>query len=613
VVGLLLLVLAVALGFILMLPARVPLLQGQTAIERGRILLLRGDLEGASLAFRRAKELFGEADDRLGNPLTRLAGVVPLLGRTPDAVVAGTSAGALAAEAGMTLADAVEAVPGGPAGLAPRDGAMDVAALERLAVPVGRARALVGQAHRTAARAPTDLVPDLVTEPLAEARGRLEEAQRGLIAADGLLRALPSFLGADEPKRYLLGAQNPAELRGTGGLIGVYSILTIDNGQIEVAPFVDVGTLGHVNPSRIDPPNADYGRLYGRYGAMGDMSNINMTPDFPSAATAIERLYAEVKREPLDGTLLADPEALALLLNASGPLKEPVTGVRLHTGNVVHFVSNEAYSLLPNVDARKRVLGDVAGRVVAGYLSGGARDDSVAAARALFQAGGEGHLLLHAVDPAVQSAFDAAKVSGRLLSPRGDFLAVVVNNASGSKIDFYAERTVRYSVTLLPGGDASAVTEVELYNGAPTEGQPAYVIGPHPFIDAKPGDNTMIVQTYCAPACSIEGGAVDGEARSPVVVSELDHPMAFTGVRVPSSDTTRIGYRWSLPNVWRNGLYRFTFQNQPTIKPTRLEIDVRAPRGMSVIDAAPGMDITGRRVTWDGPATDVVDLWVRVA
>jgi hypothetical protein len=604
---------AVAIGFVLMLPARGPLVEGQTAMERGRSLLLRGDLIGAQVSFGRAQDLFGEAQDRLGNPLTLLAGVIPVAGRTPDAVLVGARAGALAAEAGATLATGVKNVPGGPAALAPRDGTIDVDAVARLAGPVGRARALIGEAHRDAARAPTSLVPLVVTRPLAEARAQLLEARRDLVAADTLLRALPSFLGAEEPKRYFFGAQNPAELRGTGGLIGSYSIVTIDRGRITLERFADIGRLGHVEASRIDPPNPDYGLLYGRYGAMGDMSNINMTPDFPSAATAIERLYEHVTGERLDGTMVADPEALALLLETSGPVEEPVTGVRLDAGTVVRFVTNEAYTLLPDDDARKRVLGNVAGQVLAHYLSGGARDDPVSAARGLFQAGGDGHLLLHATDPEVQRAFDTARLSGRLLSPPGDFLAVVVNNASGSKVDFYAERTVRYGVTLLPDGGARGHAEVEFHNAAPADGQPAYVIGPHPFTDADPGDSTMIVQTYCAPGCTFEDTGGAGNTDVPVVVQELGHPLAFAGLRVPSGETARLDYGWSVPNAWPDGLYRLTFQGQPTIRPTRLEIDIRAPRGMAVVDGAPGIEVREGQAIWEGPARDVLELWVRGA
>jgi hypothetical protein len=44
-------------------------------------------------------------------------------------------------------------------------------------------------------------------------------------------RASPAFLGADGPRTYFFGAVNPAELRGGGGLLGAYSLLTVQDGH----------------------------------------------------------------------------------------------------------------------------------------------------------------------------------------------------------------------------------------------------------------------------------------------------------------------------------------------------------------------------------------------
>lgn len=49
-------------------------------------------------------------------------------------------------------------------------------------------------------------------------------------ARSALAEHLPGFLGAKESRRYLIGAQNPAELRGTGGLIGAIGELTVHDG-----------------------------------------------------------------------------------------------------------------------------------------------------------------------------------------------------------------------------------------------------------------------------------------------------------------------------------------------------------------------------------------------
>jgi hypothetical protein len=51
-------------------------------------------------------------------------------------------------------------------------------------------------------------------------------------SAAALAEALPRFLGADGERRYFFGASTPSELRGTGGYIGDYSVLTVRDGKI---------------------------------------------------------------------------------------------------------------------------------------------------------------------------------------------------------------------------------------------------------------------------------------------------------------------------------------------------------------------------------------------
>ena len=59
-----------------------------------------------------------------------------------------------------------------------------------------------------------------------------------------LAQALPSLLGADKPAEYLLLAQNPDELRATGGFIGAVGVLTLDQGrpgEIAMEIFAECG------------------------------------------------------------------------------------------------------------------------------------------------------------------------------------------------------------------------------------------------------------------------------------------------------------------------------------------------------------------------------------
>jgi len=606
---------AVAGGLALLVPARSHLADARDMMRAGRDALVDGEPAVAGDRFRSAEAAFARAGETASNPLTDLAGLIPIVGRTPDAVEAVARSGEIVARAGQALSTALEDLPGGVASLAPRDGVLPLDALRSLAAPVGRAAALVAEAGREVAGAETTWVPGPVARPVEGFVAQVEDLGTTLRSTHGLLRALPAFAGGDRPRRYFVGAQNPAELRGTGGLIGAYSILTMRDGRLSLGPFRDAATLEDFDLGDVPPPNPDYARRYDRYGGAGFWKNINMTPDFPSAATAIERLYARTAEVTLDGTILADPAALASLVEATGPVRVPGTDVRLEADEVMPFLANEAYALFEDPAHRKRLLGAMAGEVLRRYLGGASEDDPAEAATALVEAAAGGHLLLHSTDRDIQEAFERAGVAGRLLLPTGDHLVVSANNAAGNKVDFYVDRTIRYEVALLPDGVAEADVRIRYANGAPRSGQPAYVIGPFPGV-SRAGEDVIISSAFCG-RCRIHRATRDG-AETPVLLEEeLEHTVATNVLRLRAEDAATLSYGWTILEAWTGdpaaGTYRLTFQGQTTIRPTRLEVVVVSPSGTVVTTASPGMRVDGATASWRGEPGDLAEFEVSFA
>ena len=606
---------AVAAGLVLLVPAASRLLEAREEMEAGKAALLEGDPQGAGSHFTAAEEAFDRAADSMDNPLARLAAAVPVLGRTPDTVDAVAEAGGMVARAGQVLTSALGDLPGGVASLAPLHGTVPLERMARLAEPMRRAAGLAAAAEERFGSSTTAWVPDPLAGPAQAFQREVSSLHRTLDAAHALMRRLPAFLGAAGPRRYFVGAQNPAELRGTGGLIGAYAILTVEDGKLSLGPFRNNTTLENVDPASIQPPSEEYARLYDRYGGAGFWQNINMTPDFPTAAEAIERLYERTTGVHLDGAILADPEALALLVEATGPVGVPGTDTVLEADQVVPFLANEAYRVFEDPAARKQVLGAMAGEVLRRYLSGGASQDPAQAADALVDAAAEGHLLLHATDREVQDAFELAGVAGGLAPAEGDQLAVVANNAGGNKVDFFVRRTATYRVTLLPEGSAAGDIEVRYRNGAPRSGQPAYVIGPYPGA-SKAGEDVVIASTYCG-RCEVHSAARNGSSTSVSLGEEAGHTVVTNVLRVPAGRSASLAYGWTVDGAWTGdanaGTYRLTYQGQPTIRPTGLEVTVVAPPGTRIVEADPSMVVDGDRATWRGAAGDEVSLEVRFA
>lgn len=583
--------------------------EGERALRAGQAAVGDGALDDAARSFERATRAFLGA--RRTAFLLRAWAVVPLAGRTPQGLLALAQTGERAARAAAELAGAVADLPGGLASGAPRGGRIPVRALERLQAPVARASALLGEARRVADRLPTSWVPPVLAEASRTAQRELAEVEPRVRGLAMLLGSLPALAGTDSPRRYFVGGQNSAELRGTGGLIGNFGVLTVDRGRLRVGRFRSIQELPTLPAEEAPSPSEDFAALYGGFGGGGFWPNINMTPDAPTAAGLIEALYRRVTGQRLDGTVLIDLQGTALLLEATGPVRVPELGVTLSAEDFVPFVAQARY-LRPGRGAHpaEALLAEAIWRR---FLQ--AREPE-ATFRALVRAAVEGHLVVHSVHPGIQEALRLLGVTGEVEPGRGDFVGVVLNNAAGNKVDYYLRQALRYHVSLEPGGLASVTLRVRLWNGAPRGARPGYALGPHPNVrvDGRPldpGEDRLFVTVYCPRLCSFRSATVDGHPLQVGGYRELGLTVFTSWVSVEPQRTAEVVFRYQVGEVWEegpaDGRYRLRLHTQPQL-PTTGEVWVVLPPGMEAADVPEGMATSRGSVTWRGPTGGTRDL-----
>ncbi len=591
---------------------RADLLRGKEAMEAGRERLLDGEIALARESFETARRHFEDARERARHPLLRLGGWVPVLRRTPNTVTAIAESSEEVASAGIEVAEAAEALPGGLDALAPRDGALPVHSFERLTPAVREASELVGSAYDRVRETPGSLLLGPVGAARREALDQLESLNHAFSTARGVLDGLPGFLGVDGPRRYFLGAQNPAELRGTGGLVGAYSIMTIEDGAFDFGRFLPTQELPNFDVDDVQAPSEDYARNYNQFGGAGFWLNINMTPDFPSAAQAILGSYEKATGVPLDGVIFADPFALEALLELTGPVRIPDLDVEVDAANVTRFLTNESYRLFPSSAVRKVVLGTVAERVFGRFMRQESTD--VTSLRTLADVAGDGHLLVYTTDPGMEGALAGANVGGALSAPPGDVLSVIQNNSGANKVDFFLQRSVEYEVRLGSDGSAEARARISLSNDAPTSGQPKYVIGPFRDVSAA-GESVSLVNVYCPGSCRLREARLNGSRVAVIPGREGDYRFFQDFLEIPSGGTSTLEYVLESQDVWEGneggGTYRLTFLSQGTVRPSRLRVEVVVPAGASVVEASPEMRVEDDRAVWEGTPGYRQELIVR--
>ncbi|HSL32232.1 MAG TPA: DUF4012 domain-containing protein, partial [Candidatus Limnocylindrales bacterium] len=239
----------------------------------------QGDLDGAVAAFDRAKAAFERAKEDATRPVLRALGIVPLAGRTVDATVTLAAAGGLAADAGLTLSETIAELPGGIAALAPSEGRLPVETIGSLQPTISDARRSMDEALARVEALPTSFIAGPVADARDEALDELERAATAVRRVDAVARFLPALAGAEGERRYFVAAQSNAELRGTGGFIGSWTILEASDGHLTMEPMRNITDLRDVRPGDLASVPPNYNEVFGISGGPGYWRNINADPD----------------------------------------------------------------------------------------------------------------------------------------------------------------------------------------------------------------------------------------------------------------------------------------------------------------------------------------------
>jgi hypothetical protein len=653
IVGGLLVLLLLAGGLLArdLLTVRSSLLAAQASLSEVRDAAGAIDVERASAALAQADRELATARSRSGGPLWTLAASLPVAGDSISVTRGVVRVASAALDVAQQAVARGDELLGTGLDVRVADGRVDLAPLEQArqvldGLPVERLAAA-----RNDLRA---LEPGWAPASLLEGRRdtlRLaDEAVGSIERGQQLLGALPSFLGAEGERRYFLGVQTPAELRGTGGLIGFWAVLTVDDGRIsltssevydaneDVDGAPDTGDIQTLRGDEGDavPTSPEFQERYGTAASAWLFADVNLDPDLPTVAPVALDLFAHRTGETLDGMILLDPVGMQTILRGAGDDALPLPDDAVAAGapasiaveDFVRFATIDLYEVLGVDHSRERKLalrqlGDLAfARVFDGAW------DGVSMSRAVGEAAGGRHLQVFSRDEQVQQAFEQVGAAGQLAVPDGsDLLALTANNVVGGKQDVHVGHEVRADITLdapLVDADGRITVErrtrvgVELDNPLPTDGMDLYVIGncllppERGCFAGEPGINRTWFSVW-TPGTAVQE-AVSEEA--PVLRTEV-----FRGLRVfdryvetPSEDRGgfELAYRGEAPVVADGDdlVYELAWWQQAKAIPTLLDLTIEPPEGWRVVgvEVGGGGDGRGLGVHGEGrPVTAEVD------
>ena len=352
--------------------------------------------------------------------------------------------------------------------------------------PVDASLASARRAQQVVAdvRSPWLLAP--LVDKLDELDAELADTVPSAELASSALEVAPSLLGGSGPQRYLLQFATPGESRAAGGYVGTYGVLIADDGKLrlDLTGSTEDLNLPIGEPPRDFSPPPGWNELYPSFRVERFPGNVSADPDWPTDSGVARQLYAQVPGVgDVQGTLYADPTALAAMLQLTGPVYVPGLDAELDASNVEQYLLVQQYVVFNSDDdatnlARRQVLGNVT-RAVFDALSTRDLPSLRTMIDALGPAVAAGHLKLSVFAPQAESLLNRVGLSGAWApTPGSDYLSLRSTDLLSNKIDTFVHRSMSVEVTHDPATGAvhSALT-ITLTNTAPASGLPWYIIG----------------------------------------------------------------------------------------------------------------------------------------
>ncbi|WP_406398169.1 DUF4012 domain-containing protein [Streptomyces sp. NBC_00879] len=353
-------------------------------------------------------------------------------------------------------------------------------------------------------------------------------------------RLLPLMLGEDRPRRYLVVFQNPAEARGTGGMPGAHALMTADRGRLALTHFGHDAEMVTTHP-KVDL-GAEFTAMYGHYDAVNTWPNSNMSPHFPYAARIWSAAWLDRSGERVDGVLSLDPGALARLLAATGPTRT-TDGTVVTADNVVDLSERTNYTRYSDPLKRKAFLLDMA-RASAGQLLAAAEDPQrrPGLLLGLYDVLSNGQMNIWSAHLDEQRELESRPVGGSLPLKPEPYAGLVVNNAAGTKLDYYLDRTLDWRPGRCTAAGREVTVKAVLANNAPSQGLPTYVTDrlDKPPYATHDGDNRLLVSYYATAGADLIKATVDGRTALTSPGIERGHPVYTLDVEVPAGSSRTV-------------------------------------------------------------------------
>ncbi|MGN0071686.1 MAG: DUF4012 domain-containing protein [Atopobiaceae bacterium] len=299
-----------------------------------------------------------------------------------------------------------------------------------------------------------------VATPLAAIQEKIDMLSAVATRADALSSVVPSMLGADGARTYLLVVEDTSNIRSVGGVAAATAVMSIDNGTIKLASF---GNLSDelISGSELSDEEKQLLDLMGQEGSL-TADDAATLPCFSRAAQVLIDAAEATGTTKIDGVIAVDPVFLQNMLGLTSGVTAS-DGTKIDGTNLANILLAQDEDVTPSTS-----FAQTASLAVNAVLSNLGQMSYGSLAKVLNAGMDEGRLLLYMADENEESALDevgAAGVFAKEVSSTetGFFLSDTSDTGLGSQVSI--EGTVGDAAVGADGSISYEVT-VKLANAA---------------------------------------------------------------------------------------------------------------------------------------------------
>ena len=243
--------------------------------------------------------------------------------------------------------------------------------------------------------------------------------------------------------KYIILLQNSDELRATGGFVGSYAVIELDDGVVTRLDIHDIyAAAGQVKTPPVGPPGvAAY--LSSGSGKL-QLPDANWSPDFPTTAQTMLAMFAQAGEREVDGVISCNVEVIKDILNVTGALYLPDQRVTVTPENFTDVARSGRSEFFPGSQQKAQLLTSLFTQLKEELVTLNTTEQ-LAIVASLGRRIRSKDIQFFTHDKAWQTQFERAQVAGQVRLPAEPAfpLYLVESNVGINKVNKFVSREVQ--------------------------------------------------------------------------------------------------------------------------------------------------------------------------